>query len=110
MKPTTLVDVIEHKAYARIGLLGNPSDVYYGNTISISIANFWASVKLEPSDRLVINPHPYHDLVEFDSLNHLVCFSLFFFLFFSFLVLSIFCGGIPSFKEEQITFITVTIL
>ncbi|KMT08071.1 hypothetical protein BVRB_6g143960 [Beta vulgaris subsp. vulgaris] len=72
MKPTTLVDVIEHKAYARIGLLGNPSDVYYGNTISISIANFWASVKLEPSDRLVINPHPYHDLVEFDSLNHLV--------------------------------------
>ncbi|XP_057251583.1 glucuronokinase 1 isoform X2 [Beta vulgaris subsp. vulgaris] len=72
MKPTTLVDVIEHKAYARIGLLGNPSDVYYGNTISISIANFWASVKLEPSDRLVINPHPYHDLVEFDSLNYLV--------------------------------------
>ncbi|XP_019105869.2 glucuronokinase 1 isoform X3 [Beta vulgaris subsp. vulgaris] len=75
MKPTTLVDVIEHKAYARIGLLGNPSDVYYGNTISISIANFWASVKLEPSDRLVINPHPYHDLVEFDSLNYLTGLS-----------------------------------
>ncbi|KAL2904596.1 Glucuronokinase 1 [Bienertia sinuspersici] len=65
-------DVIEHKAYARIGLLGNPSDVYYGNTISISITNFWASAKLEPSDHLHIKPHPFHDLVEFDSLNHLV--------------------------------------
>lgn len=64
--------MIEHKAYARIGLLGNPSDVYYGNTISLSLANFWATVKLEPSDQLVIRPHPAHDLVQFDSIDHLV--------------------------------------
>ncbi|KAK3033077.1 hypothetical protein RJ639_035703 [Escallonia herrerae] len=63
---------IEHKAYARIGLLGNPSDVYYGRTVSVSVANFWASVKLEPSDDLVIAPHPTHDLVQFKSLGHLV--------------------------------------
>ncbi|KAM7509866.1 hypothetical protein LguiB_008741 [Lonicera macranthoides] len=63
---------IEHKAYARIGLLGNPSDVYYGKTISLSLANFWASVKLQPSADLVIVPHPTHDLVQFKSLTHLV--------------------------------------
>ncbi|XP_004304669.1 PREDICTED: glucuronokinase 1-like [Fragaria vesca subsp. vesca] len=63
---------IEHRAYARVGLLGNPSDVYYGRTISFSLGNFWASVKLHPSDELVIQPHPTHDLVVFRSLPHLV--------------------------------------
>ncbi|PIN02653.1 Glucuronokinase [Handroanthus impetiginosus] len=63
---------IEHKAYARVGLLGNPSDVYYGRTISFSLGNFWAGVRLEPSKDLVIVPHPTHDLVQFDSLPHLV--------------------------------------
>ncbi|KAI3474928.1 hypothetical protein Pfo_030239 [Paulownia fortunei] len=63
---------IKHRAYARVGLLGNPSDVYYGRTISFSLGNFWASVKLEPSKDLVIVPHPTHDLVQFDSLSHLV--------------------------------------
>ncbi|KDP46399.1 hypothetical protein JCGZ_10239 [Jatropha curcas] len=63
---------IEHRAYARVGLLGNPSDVYYGRTISFSLGNFWATVRLQPSDDLVINPHPKHDLVQFSSLDHLV--------------------------------------
>lgn len=71
------VDVIEHKAYARVGLLGNPSDVYYGRTISFTLANFWASVQLRPSDHLFITPHPTHDLVQFQSLNHLVYLSLY---------------------------------
>lgn len=62
---------IEHRAYARVGLLGNPSDVYFGRTISFSLANFWASVLLEPSKDLVIRPHRKHDLVSFDSLHHL---------------------------------------
>ncbi|CAH9096418.1 unnamed protein product [Cuscuta epithymum] len=65
-------EVIEHKAYARVGFLGNPSDVYYGNTISFSLGNFWASVQLEPSPELLISPHPTHDLVQFDSLYHMV--------------------------------------
>ncbi|XP_054821185.1 glucuronokinase 1 [Prosopis cineraria] len=65
-------NAIEHKAYARVGLLGNPSDVYFGNTISFSLANFWASAKLLPSDDLVIIPHPTHDLVHFRSIDHLV--------------------------------------
>ncbi|KAJ0052132.1 hypothetical protein Pint_02832 [Pistacia integerrima] len=65
-------EIIEHKAHARVGLLGNPSDVYYGRTISFSLGNFWATVKLEPSDHLIIMPHPVHDLVQFQSLHHLV--------------------------------------
>ncbi|KAL6960329.1 Glucuronokinase 1 [Sarracenia purpurea var. burkii] len=64
--------VIEHKVHARIGLLGNPSDVYYGRAISLSIANFSAFVRLHPSEHLLISPHPIHDLVQFDSLGHLV--------------------------------------
>lgn len=67
---------IQHKAYARVGLLGNPSDVYFGRTISFTLANFWASVRLQPSDELVISPHPTHDLVHFHSLDHLVLLSL----------------------------------
>lgn len=78
---------IEHRAYARVGLLGNPSDVYHGRTISFSLGNFWASVRLQPSEDLVFLPHPTHDLVQFTSLDHLVwlsrCFSsLSFFVFF----------------------------
>ena len=68
--------VIEHKAYARVGLLGNPSDVYYGHTISFTFDNFWADVQLQPSDHLIITPHPTHDLVQFQSLPYLVSFSL----------------------------------
>ncbi|KAI3758999.1 hypothetical protein L6452_06572 [Arctium lappa] len=63
--------IIEHKAYARIRLLGNPSDVYYGRTISLNISNFWASVRLEPSLDLIIVPHPTNDFARFSSLSHL---------------------------------------
>lgn len=68
--------VIEHRTYARVGLLGNPSDVYFGRTISFSLGNFWASVRLEPSRELVIRPHPVHDFVSFDSIDQLVRRSL----------------------------------
>ena len=36
---------ITQRVYARIGLLGNPSDSYYGKTISVSLANFFAEVQ-----------------------------------------------------------------
>ncbi|GER47448.1 GHMP kinase family protein [Striga asiatica] len=64
--------VIEHRSYARVGLLGNPSDVYNGRTISFSLGNFWAQVRLEPSENLSILPHPALDLLQFDSLPHLL--------------------------------------
>uniref|UniRef100_A0A0C9RH79 glucuronokinase n=1 Tax=Wollemia nobilis TaxID=56998 RepID=A0A0C9RH79_9CONI len=72
MRSIEEVNYIEHRAYARAGLLGNPSDVYYGRTLSFGLANFWATARLWPSLDLVIEPHPYHDLVKFSSLEHLV--------------------------------------
>jgi len=38
--------IIRRRAYARAGLLGNPSDGYNGKTISIIVRNFWAEVVL----------------------------------------------------------------
>lgn len=36
--------VIVSRVHARIGFLGNPSDGYYGKTISFALANFYAEV------------------------------------------------------------------
>jgi len=41
--------IIETRAYARAGLLGNPSDGYFGKTISVIVRNFGASITLWPS-------------------------------------------------------------
>jgi glucuronokinase len=38
--------IIRKRAYARAGLLGNPSDGYHGKTISFIVPNFWAEVVL----------------------------------------------------------------
>src|SRR5215217_6112705 len=34
------------RAFARAGLLGNPSDGYHGKTLSLSVRNYWAEVVL----------------------------------------------------------------
>ncbi len=46
--------MIETYAYARAGLVGNPSDGYFGRTISFIVRNFRARVLLYPSARLEI--------------------------------------------------------
>ncbi len=46
--------IIRKRAYARAGLLGNPSDGYHGKTISLSIHNFWAEVVLYEWETLEI--------------------------------------------------------
>lgn len=48
---------IETRAYARAGLLGNPSDGYFGKIIAITVKNFFASVSLQESDELRIEAH-----------------------------------------------------
>jgi len=48
--------VIETYGYARAGFLGNPSDGYFGKTISFSFTDFRARVLLYPSARLEIRP------------------------------------------------------
>ena len=49
-------EVIECHAFARAGLLGNPSDGYYGRTLSVVVRNFQATVTLEESAELRIEP------------------------------------------------------
>jgi glucuronokinase len=46
--------IIESRAYARAGLLGNPSDGYYGKTISLIVKNFGAHISLYESPELII--------------------------------------------------------
>ncbi|KAK6913054.1 LOW QUALITY PROTEIN: hypothetical protein RJ641_022655 [Dillenia turbinata] len=69
--PSSTTTIIEHKSYARIALLGNPSDVYCGKTISPSLGNFSAEVKLKRSDELNIQPYRHHDLAKFQIVKRL---------------------------------------
>ncbi len=52
------MDIITERCYARIGILGNPSDGYFGATISATIQNFWAQVVLYEWPQLEIVPGP----------------------------------------------------
>ncbi|HYL75473.1 MAG TPA: GHMP kinase [Bryobacteraceae bacterium] len=61
---------IETYAYARAGFLGNPSDGYYGKTISFLVRNFRARVVMYPSARLEIRPSKA-DMPVFESLSDL---------------------------------------
>ncbi|MEM7452758.1 MAG: GHMP kinase [Planctomycetota bacterium] len=47
------------RAYARAGLLGNPSDGYNGRTISFIIRDFSAGVSVIPRKQLTFVPHHY---------------------------------------------------
>lgn len=64
------MQIIRRKAYARAGLIGNPSDGYNGKTISVIVKNFWAQVTLYEWDKLEIIPSP-NDESRFESLNEL---------------------------------------
>ena len=46
--------LVRKRAFARAGLVGNPSDGYHGRTISISVRNFWAEVVLYEWDSVDI--------------------------------------------------------
>jgi glucuronokinase len=46
--------LIRKRAYARAGLVGNPSDGYHGKTVSLSIRDLWAEVSLYEWDELEI--------------------------------------------------------
>jgi glucuronokinase len=62
--------IIETRAYARAGLLGNPSDGYFGKTISIIVRNFGAVVTLYESPSLVIEEQD-EDTNRFSSIYRL---------------------------------------
>ncbi len=62
---------IESRAYARAGLLGNPSDGYFGNIIAIIVKNFSTAVSLQESAELRIEP-PSRDASVYKNMGELV--------------------------------------
>ena len=62
---------VTQRCYARIGLIGNPSDGYGGKTLSAICKNFYAEVTLKKSDQLVIVPDAYQFSSVADLQNHI---------------------------------------
>jgi glucuronokinase len=60
--------IITSHAYARAGIVGNPSDGYYGKTIACIVRNFRATVTLWESPHFEIVP-ALGDLGRFDSVE-----------------------------------------
>jgi len=56
---------------ARVGILGNPSDGFYGKTIALSIANYWAEVTIIESEHIHLKRHKLNDPTDFGSLADL---------------------------------------
>jgi len=48
--------IIRTRAYPRAGLIGNPSDGYFGKTISFTFSNFSARIVLYETPELEILP------------------------------------------------------
>lgn len=63
--------LIHTQAYARAGLIGNPSDGYFGKTISISVRNYQARVTCYESPRLTILPQRSDRLV-YEGVDDLI--------------------------------------
>jgi glucuronokinase len=63
--------IITTHAYARAGLVGNPSDGYFGKTISFSIRNFRATVKLWESPHFEILP-THGDFARFATVSEFI--------------------------------------
>jgi molybdenum cofactor synthesis domain-containing protein len=69
-------ETLVRRTYARIGLLGNPSDQYFGEVVAVSIKNFYAETTLKPlsTSEIKIVPGPY-DTNDFKSLSSLKAFT-----------------------------------
>lgn len=64
------MNTIETRAYARAALAGNPSDGYFGKTLSLCLSNFSARVVLTPGKTLEIVPSR-EDLAQFASIHEM---------------------------------------
>ena len=65
------VQVIRARSFARAGFLGNPSDGYFGKTISFTFTEFCVDLRLTESSRLRFVPGEVDDAT-FDSPQQLV--------------------------------------
>ena len=59
------------RSFARAGLLGNPSDGYFGKTLSFAFSNFGVDLRLTESSRMRFVPGEVDDAM-FDSPEQLV--------------------------------------
>ena len=50
------MEMLQHRAYARAGLIGNPSDGYGGKTIAFTIPSLYADVVLYEWEELEVIP------------------------------------------------------
>jgi glucuronokinase len=62
---------VTSEAFARAGLLGNPSDGYFGKIIAVAVRNFSARVHLREAETLRIEPSD-QDLDEYKSAEDFV--------------------------------------
>jgi glucuronokinase len=65
------METVRARSYARAGLLGNPSDGYYGKTLSFVFSNFGVDLRLTESARMRFVPGEVDDAM-FDSPQQLV--------------------------------------
>jgi len=65
------METVRAKSFARAGLLGNPSDGYFGKTLSFAFANFGVDLRLTESSRMRFVPGEVDDAM-FDSPQQLV--------------------------------------
>ena len=63
--------LIRRTAYARAGLVGNPSDGYNGKTLALIVRNFRAEVTLYEWDRVEV-VFSKNDQTCFDSVDELL--------------------------------------
>ena len=66
-----MTNMIHTTAHARVGLVGNPSDMYFGKTIAAAVTNFAADVTLWESPSIELKPHPVNDSFAFEGLAEL---------------------------------------
>lgn len=65
------MEIVKARSFARSGLLGNPSDGYFGKTLSFAFANFGVDLSLTESSRMRFVPGEVDDAM-FDSPEQLV--------------------------------------
>lgn len=65
------MESVKVKSFARAGLLGNPSDGYFGKTLSFAFSNFGVDLRLTESSKMRFVPGEVDDAM-FDSPEQLV--------------------------------------
>lgn len=63
--------IVRTRVYSRAGLAGNPSDGYFGKTLSVTFQNFYAEVTMYETPDLEILPND-RDHSYFSNFEHLV--------------------------------------